>query len=388
MPSQLKSIRTILGLGALVCLLAAMPAAAIHQPDTVHDRYEVRLPMIDQEAAPQFADLTASAQRGDHPAEPLRRRLDRARLERPHRHAPLGLRLGGASRSAGIGNVAELTRVARQVLAENADVLRADIDQLELIATPHAGNKWAAHFQQTWKGYEVWQATVRMVFHENGNLMVMGSDVHPSIELNPRPALGPGAAADAARLDLPFQPGLGDSYQVDPDLIVLPVRTTENTVEYHLVYRVSVQTAEPLADWITHVDAHTGDVIWRYNNIHFDFVGDAEIEIQEHTWCNPDAVFPAPYLNLNVTGAGSTTTDADGNWSVAGGGASASITGTLQGPYVRVYNHERRQRPVQRHRHRRRPVHTDLGRPQLPAGRARRLRGHQPHPRLLPALRR
>jgi len=337
MPSPLNSIRTILGLGGLVCLLAALPAAAIQQPDTDHDRYEVRLPMIDEQAVPQFAGLTASR----NVEATLQQRYGDAwtvHAWNAHTGTPRWVYGGGASRSAGIGNVAELTRVARQVLAENADVLRADIDQLELNVTPRAGNKWAAHFQQTWEGYEVWQATVRMVFHENGNLMLMGSDVHPFIDLDPLPALSAGAAADFARQDLPFQPGLGDSYQVDPDLMVLPVRTTENTVQYHLVYRVSVQTAEPLADWITHVDAHTGDVVWRYNNIHFAFDGGTQSEIQKDTLCNGRDDYPVPYLNLNVSGAGSTTTDAAGNWTINGGGATGTVTASLQGPYVRVYN--------------------------------------------------
>ena len=99
-----------------------------------------------------------------------------------------------------------------------------------------------------------------------------------------------------------------------------------------------VSTAAPLGEWITHVDAHTGDVVWRYNNIHFDFEGDATHDIQPGTYCNPNEVIPAAYLNLSVSGAGSTTTDSFGQWLITGGGATGAVTSTLQGPYVRVYN--------------------------------------------------
>ncbi|MEZ4386747.1 MAG: FlgD immunoglobulin-like domain containing protein [Candidatus Krumholzibacteriia bacterium] len=329
--------RTVLGLGALLALLVAVPATAFQTPDNFLDRYEVRLPIIDQQAAPGFAGLTASR----NVETTLAQRYGGAwhvQTWNAHTGTPRWVYGTPVAKAAGIRNVDQLAAAAKQVVRENMDVLRADPDELVLVHTPHAGDKWAAHLQQTWHGYDVYAGKVRLVFHESGNLMLMGSDVYPAIELDPHPTLSAGAAADIARADLPFQPELGDSYQVAPELMVLPVRLTENTVEYHLVYRVVVETAEPLGSWITHVDAHSGEVVWRYNNIHFDFLGDAASEIQEHTLCNPDAVFPAGYLNLNVSGVGATTTDADGAWSVAGGGATASITATLQGPYVRVYN--------------------------------------------------
>ena len=250
-----------------------MPAAAFDPADSFNDRYEVRLPLaVSPQAAPEYAALR-QPQRGATAAAALRRHLARACLERPHRHPALGLRHAGGEGGRHRQRRPRCAAAAKQVVRENADVLRADIDQLELIATPHAGDKWAAHLQQTWEGHEVWQATVRMVFHENGNLMLMGSDAHPFIDLDPRRPSPPARRPSSPARTCPSSPSWATATRSTPELMVLPVRTTENTVQYHLVYRVSVQTAEPLADWITHVDAHTGDVVWRYNNIHFDFEG-------------------------------------------------------------------------------------------------------------------
>ncbi|MBD3219987.1 T9SS type A sorting domain-containing protein [bacterium] len=320
----------------LASLLAA--TALAFQPASFNDRYEVRLPMVSAQEMPAFASITASEQ--------VEARLAaryggswRVHAWNAHTGNPRWVYGTPVRKAAGIGNAAELERAAKQVVIENFDVLRADIDALELVHTPYARGKWAAHLQQTWEGYEVHQGVVRLLFHENGNLMVMGSNFHPHIDVEPDPTLSAGAAADVARRDLPFQPELGDSYQVAPELMVLPIRQSENTVSYHLVYRVAVSTAEPLGQWITHVDAHTGEVVWRYNDVHFDFLGEATHEIQEHTWCNEDADFPAAYLDLNVSGAGSTTTEADGSWNIAGGGATAEVTASLQGPNVRVFNY-------------------------------------------------
>jgi hypothetical protein len=320
----------------LLMLVCAIPAFAFN-PANYNDVYEVRLPMVGDQDEPTFASLTA----GTQVENALAARYGgtwRVHAWNSHTGTPRWVYGTPVSKSAGIHSVAELERVAKQTVLENYDVLRADIDALELVHAPRASSKWAAHLQQSWQGFEVWQGKVRLLFHENGNLMLMGSNVHPDIDLDPNPSLAAGAAADAALQGMPYQPELGDSYQVAPELMVLPVRQSATSVSYHLVYRVLVETAEPLGKWVTHVDAHTGEVVWRYNDVHFDYQGDATHEIQEHTWCNEDADFPAAYMNLNVSGVGATTTDADGNWEIAGGSGSATVTASLQGPFVRVYN--------------------------------------------------
>ena len=42
--------------------------------------------------------------------------------------------------------------------------------------------------------------------------------------------------------------------------------------------------------------------------------------------------------NFEAGTCNAVTTDVDGNWSVPGGTGSASVSATLQGPYVRVFN--------------------------------------------------
>jgi len=331
-----KIIRGFIVLGALALVFAALPALAFSPENNVNDRYEVRLPQVDMQAM-TYAGISA----GKSAETVLQSRYGgswqihawNARTGTPRWFYGSAVRKAGA-----ITSERQLETLARQVVAENFDLLRAEDDDLKLTAAPHAMNKWAAHLQQYWNGYPVHQALVRVVFHENGNLMIVGSDYDPNIALDPRPALSAGAAADAARGDLPFNSAT-DSYVVDSELMVLPVLLSDTEVEHHLVYRVTVSTAAPLGEWITHVDAHDGTVVWRYNNVHFDFEGDATHEIQPHTYCNPAEVTSAPHMDLNVNGVGSTTTDVNGQWSVAGGGATATVTAALSGPWVTVYNY-------------------------------------------------
>ncbi len=338
MPHVKTVFRTVALLSTLAMLLAAVPVWAFNPADSFNDRYEVRLPAFRGHDADDFASLNA----GNVARQNLATRYGGAWTVNAW-NAYTGTAhwaYGSAVKMApSITTATQVEQLARRVVDENYDVLGAENEYLQLAATPRGMGKWAAHLQQYWNGHEVWEAKVRMVFHENGNLMLMGSDYHRNIDIDPRPSISAGTAAEYARQDLPFEAGRGDSYQVDSDLLVLPVPTSETDVEYHLVYRVRVNTAEPLGEWVTHVDAHTGEVVWRYNDVHFAFEGSATMDFQPHSYCEPNEIGPARYLNLSVSGAGSATTDIDGNWYIAGGGATGTVTAGMNGSYVNVSNY-------------------------------------------------
>ena len=337
MPHAKTSLRSLLLLGALALVLVATVAWAAEPTGTAADvhRYEVPLPWQNPSAATPAA---AAGARGVESALTARHGgLWKVQAWNNPTGTPRWVFGSPVNKSGAITTGAQAVRVARDVLGENADVLGAATADLRALEPRRAADKWSVQLQQYWNDHPVWQGLVRLVFHENGNLMLMGSTVHPQIDLDPRPSISAMAAADAAHRDLPYQPLTGDHYTVDPELLVLPVPVSETAVDHHLVYRVRVHTGDPLGEWITHVDAHTGEVIWRYNNVHF-FEGTAVMEVQEHSWCTEDAFFPAAYLDLNVDGLGTATTDVDGNWSIDGGGAQANVSALLQGSFVRVYN--------------------------------------------------
>ena len=232
----------------------------------------------------------------------------------------------------------DLEAIARQVIAANADVLRADNAQLRLHAAPHALGKWVAHFQQTHDGLDVWQAKVRVAFSDTGKLLLMGSDYYSNVNVNTTPSLPGGTAIAIATGDLPYNPAT-DRIEGQPELLILPVPVSENGVEHHLVWRLKVRTENPLGAWMTHVDAHSGEILWRYNDIHFDFGGDTETDAQVYGICDGITVKPMPYVDITVSGVGSTTSDVNGDWNVAGGSGSATVSATLYGPYVYVTNY-------------------------------------------------
>ncbi|MBM4118127.1 hypothetical protein FJ251_10385, partial [bacterium] len=322
---------------ALALALAGLTgAAAAFTPASQNDLYEIRLPAYDTLGGQSFGRDVGMLQA----AQTLEARYGGRwsvyawnNLSGTPRHAygpavPL---------AASVGDAAALESLARTVIAANADVLGADNAELRLVAAPHALGKWVAHFQQTVGGIDVAGARLRVAISESGKLLLLGSDCFAEIPLAMAPSLGAAAAEAIAIGALPFDAAT-DAVTEKPRLLVLPVALSETAVEHHLVWRLTVRTAEPLGKWVTDVDAHTGEILQRLNDIHFAYGGGTAMGAQVYGWCDGESQVAIPYLRINVSGLGSTNSDAAGNWTLAGSGGPRAVTADLFGPYVSVDN--------------------------------------------------
>jgi len=245
----------------------------------------------------------------------------------------------GAQVAPAITSDGQAEVVARQIIADNPAVFSADPADLRFTAAPTGLGKRTVHFQQTYQDIDVWRGGVYLTFTETGRLFAMGSRFYPGIEVDAQPRISAAEALRIAQAGVPYVPAT-DEVRDWPELLVLPVPQSENEVAYHLVWRLSVRTAEPLGVWVTHVDAHDGTILWRYNDVHFvNFTGDATIEEQEDTYCNGVITDEARYLRVTVSGVGTATTDVDGHYVVTYGGTDArTVTSDLYGPYVDIEN--------------------------------------------------
>ncbi len=241
-----------------------------------------------------------------------------------------GVRLADRADSA-----AGVERMARRFVTRNADLLGTDSDRLELVGLPHALGKWTAQFQQTHDGLPVHGAGLRVTISDEGRLMLLGSDCFAEISLNSRPSLDAEAAKAIAVADLPPTRPSGDTA---PELIVLPVPRSDFRTDFRLVWRLRLRTDDPVGDWVNHVDAHSGEIVWRYNDTHFAYGGGAQIDAQIWSACDPVVQVPLAYATIVVAGLGSTVSDADGLWSIEGDGDGRLATVALDGPYTTVIN--------------------------------------------------
>jgi hypothetical protein len=326
-------------LAAGLLLAAGLPAAWAYTPNGGNDTYEIPLQEFDlhsyQSPEVERASLAAMEQFTTDNGGSWH-----VYSWNPQTGTPRHLYGSGIDLARGLGSGEEAADLARQVIAANPAIFRADLQNLRLKATPHGMGKWAVHFQQTYHGLDVWQGGVQLTFSDAGRLFVMGSTYYNDIQLDPNPTVSSALAMELAQTDLPFDP-LTDRVAPEAILLVLPVPQSETEVTHHLVWRVRVHTADPHGVWVTHVDAHSGEIVWRYNDVHFvDFEGDARSIVQFGTYCDGEDEEMSPYLRLTVEGVGTTVTDADGNWTLSYGGTDQrEVTADLYGPYIDMNNY-------------------------------------------------
>ena len=240
----------------------------------------------------------------------------------------------GADIAAPLSSSLDAESAARGFLAGHALALKLDPQDLRLNVVSQGMGKYAVHFTQTYEGLEVIGGRAHTVLMDTGRLFVMGSDFYSIETLSPVPGLSESEATQIAISDLPFEPSV-DRVQEGTELLVLPYPTAVDQVEFRLVYRLRVETANPLGIWVTHVDAHTGEILWRYNDVHF-FSGTTEGGIQQDTYCNGETQDPLGYMEVTVSGQGTTTSDGSGAWSIGPGSGSATVTSRFYGPYCDV----------------------------------------------------
>jgi len=226
----------------------------------------------------------------------------------------------------------------REVLGRNSVALGLDMDNMRFNKIGVGAGKVGVHFDQTFNGIPVVGGRAHAVFTETGRVFVMGADYYNGIELDVVPTLSTGAAERIAQAALPFN-SVTDQVDGDAKLLVLPVPRSHEDVDFHLVWQVRVATQDPLGIWVTDVDAHSGEIVQRMNDIHFvDYSGTTVGDIQDITYCNGETDNAKhSYMEVKVTGGGSTTSDFDGNWTVPNGDNTVrTITSRFYGNYVNV----------------------------------------------------
>lgn len=230
-------------------------------------------------------------------------------------------------------------QVAMSFIEENAELLKVNPSELRLVDATEVNNRWYVSYTQTRNGIDVLLSEVELRIFGNGNLMAFGSDFYQNLTVSSIPALTYEAAQQQALAGLAVfeaSPGLSG----DGTLYYLPIRDGAG-VTHHLVYRVMVHLnagpGNPMdGNYMTYVDAHSGEVVWRYNLVH-------STNIRGRIFGEVHPVLPTePYVNrpmaaarLTITGAGTTVTDSLGFF-LRNLTLPSTLTTRLDGPFVNV----------------------------------------------------
>ncbi len=226
-------------------------------------------------------------------------------------------------------------QVATGFLESNADLLGANARDLVLDEVARGAGQVGVHYAQRFHGIPVIGGRVKSVFTEEGRLIHLGSSFYHDIDVSPVPAITAGAAEGIARADLPFNPAT-DRILGETSLFILPVPREEGGAEYHLVWRTQVALAEPYGVFVTHVDARTGKIIWRYNDVHNLYSGNVTGSVDQSGYCDGQQTSPLRNMHVVISGVGTAVTDANGDFSVAGTGGDRAVSAQFFGTKVNV----------------------------------------------------
>jgi hypothetical protein len=231
---------------------------------------------------------------------------------------------------------AEAEAVARSFVRDNADLLRAELGGLEVEQVVRGAGKVAVHFVQRFHGVPVEGGRVMLVFGEEGRLFVFGSSFFRNIAVSPVPSVTATSAEGIAQADLPFNPTT-DEILSAAALRVLPVAAGDADVEHHLVWRTVVGTSEPYGAWVTDVDAQSGRIIQRVNDIHGLYSGTVTGDVDEGAgYCTGPAVHPIRDMDIDIGGLGTVTTAPDGSFSIPGSGGNRTLDATWDGTHADI----------------------------------------------------
>lgn len=321
-------MRKALGAGAALLLLlaAALPAEAVRPAKRA--KQEARRFGLDklepQTRRPPRAGVQAEFSRFNSRHEGRwKLRLD------PRTGAPEAISDGRTAPRSGPPEA-----IARQFLREQRALLGVDPDSLEVEKESKGDGHRHVLYRQTHRGIPVEFARVKVHLDENGSVIGANSRFEPDLDLSLTPSI---SAADAARAAESDSFGTADGAA---SLVILPVEATGRS---HLAWKVKVKA--PMAAWRYYIDARTGQVLFRFNNLRFQVCLTSGV-VRGSVFALDPSSTPAQNLPIDnqwVYIADSSTRALTGGNTTFGhgfycGGAQGKVNMALQGPYVNVAN--------------------------------------------------
>lgn len=228
----------------------------------------------------------------------------------------------------------EVPDEATAFLGRHAELWGVPADQLVLTTDVARGTGRSLHFAQVVRGVPVDGAGIDLRLRRGaGGIHRLGL-VHIGVVraggVDTVPALSAVDALHVALADL--APAALEV--VDAGTLVVFAGDPGRPPRPTLAWRVrTVEAAVPRV-LTTYVDAHSGAVLYRYDDVRWDLSGTLSVSYEERTEGDPEVFAAAPYLTVEST-QGMTTADAAGLF-VLPGDVAEDLTVSMEGPRIRL----------------------------------------------------
>ena len=225
--------------------------------------------------------------------------------------------------------------LARTFIAGHADLFATDGRDLITTKVNHGVNRWGVVFEQEVEGIRVDNTRVFVAIHDNGRLFAFGSHVYPTIDVPLIATIDATFARQLARDSVPHDPTLELAPGPDATVIV-PIHRGVGDVSFHLAHRTDVPTTTPYGMWRTWIDAHTGEILYRDNQIEFAYEGSSGGDVEVFSPCDGTTPEIFPNMNIDIDGVGTAVTDDAGDFSIGGNSGTRNFTAEFNGPDFNV----------------------------------------------------
>lgn len=225
--------------------------------------------------------------------------------------------------------------LARRFVEENQDLFGVSNQDLVVMDNASGLGKRSVIFQQIYRGLRVFGGRAHLVFTESGRLFEFGSDAYPDIDISTIPRLSEEQALRIAKDDIWFNE---ETDQVTyRELLILPFEI-EGTMTYRLAYRFDLNMVDPLGKWATYIDANSGEILWRENQIRFaTYSGHCQGDVEWDSYCDGFTYdYPMQNMRIVITDIGTFYTDVSGDFSATGAAGSKTISAEFRGRWVNV----------------------------------------------------
>ena len=248
-----------------------------------------------------------------------------------------GLPLAAWGPSVDVGLIARLEdaeAASRKFLGAAPELLGADMDDLRLGRSGYDAttDTWYVQLDQVLPGTNipVWRGAVDVVIKKGRLLFFSVNTLPDSDRVDPQPTVSRRVAMANARSWGPA--GNTTHTGEDAQLMVLP-QERSGALAGRLVWTVTSRTEQPRGDWVSFVDAKSGELLHTYNTVRY-LSGTVSAEHDVRTVDGEMMVSPVPWMR--VQGDTETVyTDEEGSWSLDG---DLPPSGDLVGAFARIHN--------------------------------------------------
>jgi subtilisin-like proprotein convertase family protein len=161
--------------------------------------------------------------------------------------------------------------ITKDFMSSNKDLFKVTALDIELkkieydapFLSNHKEGTWYLFYEQNYQNLPIYGSYIGLIIN-NGNLVLIDSNLHPDISLSTTPRISEKDALKSMKNILKIK----DDMEAEKFSLVVFPKEKESNYEYHLSWMIELPfTKDPLAKWVSFVDAQNGEVLYTYNII-------------------------------------------------------------------------------------------------------------------------